>query len=276
MQELHEENEEKLDIREENEFKKIKLALEHGLDLSSSHTDADLPPEVEGEFLDHIQQWEEQFAQRKTISVYDRAERPAFRPVAEIADEEIGQELDRIMDILSEHSISLGTLCDVEDRELYRFVTEQLFMQEINDIRIPGMMTSFIYEDFCPNHEYDIKNRCTEIMEHITDKRKSDMEPWGLDDEIWLGEKLLSKIELNKKLIDFRDSFSLIEVHKFEYIYITLSDDDTAAEVLAEIDYAGNIDGSSETMDFKGDCRFSLKCKYDWWTINRMEFPGIV
>jgi len=60
MQEPFEENEEELEkIRLENEIKKIKLSLEHGMDLSHSYTDEELPPEVEGAFLDHIKQWEE-------------------------------------------------------------------------------------------------------------------------------------------------------------------------------------------------------------------------
>ena len=26
-------------------------------------------------------------------------------------------------------------------------------------------------------------------------------------------------------------------------------------------------------MEFKGECSFSLKCEYEWWLIDKFEFP---
>src|SRR4051812_9475232 len=72
MQDAPENEEDQIhDQRTENELKKIKLALEHGMDMSQSFTDPDLPPELEGEFLDYMQQWEDQYAQRKRTTVFE-------------------------------------------------------------------------------------------------------------------------------------------------------------------------------------------------------------
>jgi hypothetical protein len=262
------------DLRTENEIKKIKLALEHGMDLSNSYSDADLPPEVEGEFLDYMQQWEDQFAQRKMIAIYDFIDKPAFRPLPDIPEAEVGTELNRVLEILQQHSIVLDTLCDVADRELYRFITEELFVLETNDIRIEGMMHCYTYEEFHPNHEYDIKNRCTELINHITDKEKDNTtEPWGLADNISIGESSFTKAELNQKIINFRDSFSAFVLHEFEYTTINLNEEENVAEALAHIHYTGTIDGSGETMEFEGMCSFHLKCEYEWWTIDKLEMP---
>ena len=56
------------------------------------------------------------------------------------------------MNILNKNSIQLDTICDVEEREIYRFVTEELFSHKMDNMRIPGMMACFIYEEFHPNH----------------------------------------------------------------------------------------------------------------------------
>jgi len=38
---------------------------------------------------------------------------------------------------------------------IYKFITEELFDHEMDDIMLPGFVHHFIYEEFHPNHEYD-------------------------------------------------------------------------------------------------------------------------
>ena len=89
-----EENEEEEfdDLESENEFKKLKLALEHGMDLSKPLEESGLPPEIEGQFLDYVQQWEDEMAKGKMILIYDLIGRPEYKLVAEITDENMGEE----------------------------------------------------------------------------------------------------------------------------------------------------------------------------------------
>jgi len=276
QEQLNNEEDQVNDPRTENEIKKIKLSLEHGMDFSNSFSDPHLPPEVECEFLDYIGEWEKQFAANKTVSVYEMAGNPEWKPAAEIGDHEIRAELDRIMEALNKNDIILDTLCEVKDRELYRFITEELFIHETNDIRIPGMMHAFTYEEFHPNHEYDIKNQCTELITHITDKEEnSDLEPWGLADKVWYGAAEFTKEELNKKLINFRDSFSSFTIHLFEYTSVDINEEKNAATSVADIHYSAVIDGGNDTIDFKGECKFYLRCDCEWWVIYRFEVPGV-
>jgi hypothetical protein len=46
-------------------------------------------------------------------------------------------------------------------------------------------------------------------------------------------------------------------------------------EAYCTIHYSGNIEGSPESLDFEGECRFYLKKLYDWWTIYRFDIPGL-
>ncbi len=278
MQEPLDEEEENLDdIHAENEIKKIKLALEHGMDLSKSLDGSGLPPEIEGQFLDYVQKWEDAYANQKMILIYDFVGRPVWKPVAELSDDEVVGELKTIMDVLNKNSIRVDTICDVEDRELYRFITEELFNLETNDIRLEGMMQCYIYEDFHPNHEFDIRNRCTELVEYITDKEKDSSEVIrGLDDRVWYKGVEYTKEEVSKKVNHFRDAFGAFGIEEFEFTSVVLNDSKNEASVCGHLHYSGEIEGSPETMDFDGACLFGLKREYDWWVITRFELPGVM
>ena len=272
-----ENNEEQLEnLRLENEIKKIKLSLEHGTDLSSQLSDAELPPEVEGKFLDYIQQFEDEFAKRKTILVYELAGKPECRPVEDIPDEEIKEELKGVMKILHGSAITITTICEVPDRELYRFITEELFKVETNDIRIPGMSHGFIYEEFHPNHKHDVTNRFTELVQYLFDKERDNAtDLWEIADEVETSGKTFVKKELIEKLAHFRDAFSRFTIHDFSIGAIILNEAEDDATIACNIHYRADIDGSAESMEFEGPCHFSLKREMEWWTIYRFDIPGV-
>jgi hypothetical protein len=265
------------DLNTENEIKKIKLALEHGMDLSKPLADTDMPPEIESQFLDYVQQWEDEMAKGKMTLVYELVNRPPWKPEAQIADEEITVELEKMLELLHNNSLHIDTISEVDDRELYRFITEELFNKETNDIRIPGMMHCYIYEEYHPNHEYDVKNRCNELVARITNKEKAGEETsWCLAKTIRYGNKNYSEEELSKKLINFRDAFSSFTVHEFEFASININEAKNKAEVMGQLHYTGVIDGSYETIDFEGACTFELKRDEEWWEISAFTLPGVV
>jgi hypothetical protein len=262
------------DTRTENEIKKLKLSVEHGMDCSSSHFASDLAPEAEGQFLDYISAWEEQFALKKRILVYDFIGQPAFSKEEMLNESEVSAELQKIMEMLNNGGIDLSTLCEVGDRELYRFITEELFKEEINDIRIPGMMSSFIYEDFYPNHAYDIKNRCTEIIDHVFTIEESKLIPWGLDKNVIYRGKALSKEALNDWLISFKKEFSEFNVKRFEYTSVMLNEKNDLGTAIAQLQSSGTRRDGKE-VTFNGRCIFKLRCEYEWWLIYDLELPGL-
>jgi len=221
--------------------------------------------------------WEEQAALRKTISVYDLAEQPNFRPHNEVGDEDIEEELKNALDLLHKYGVQLDWLDDVEARKLYRFVTEELIKKEMNDIRIPGMMHCFIYEDYYPNHPYDIKNRCTEIITHLTKDERSDLIPWGVADEILFRGQQHSKEQVNDAMMALRDSYTGITLHDFTYTGVDVRESATRieADVTAEVRYEAFPEDGTEPVIFSGNCRFHLTRDGEWWTIDAMSIPGL-
>lgn len=275
MSESKEENGEEQfdDLRLENEIKKIKLALEHGGNFISP-IDENLPPELEREWLDYIQQFEEELAKRKRILVYNLIGRPNYRLVNNIPDSEINEELNKVRDILHRNAITVDTICPVDDRELYRFITDELFREETNDMHIEGMTTCFIYEEYHPNHDYDIRSRCTEFVHHILDKKKE----WA-PDYLGLAKLLdtkagkLTNREVIEKIAHFRDSFSRFVILDFKITEVRIQQETAEAE--CNIYYSGSVEGADETMNFSGDGNFSLVYSSKLWVISKIDIPGL-
>lgn len=265
---------EEYNIRTENDIKKLKLAAEHGLDLEKSFTAPDLSPEAEGQFLDYIQQWEDQYAQRKMTTVGERLGNPTFTSVGDLSAEKVSPALENIIALLEEHNIKLDTLCEVNDVELYRFITEELLQVEMNDIMIPGMVHGFIYEEFHPNHPYDIKNRCTELLEYMfSDVTKPEgLIPWGIPDHLLFNNQSCSKQEFGARINSFRSLYSKIELNSIDYSSVVLNDNKDEALVVATV-VAFGVSSNNVTVDFNEAIKFRLVCKYGWWEVSELEIP---
>lgn len=150
-------------LRADNEIKLLKLQLEH--DVIFSDFDAAMPPEQVGEFLDSIFALEEMHKNPTQITVYDKVGQPTFQPESSLTDNELLMALDGLLRRMGEHSVNLDVLApdDYDDRTIYRFLTEELFPHETTDMG-GGWTTNFIYEEFHPNHPYDISNHCHDFI----------------------------------------------------------------------------------------------------------------
>ena len=132
-----------------NELKRKNLEDKYGARFSFSESDA--PPEIIGEWLDTVEEFERQFqgAGKTTVRAY--AGNPHCPPPASILPRQIPGELRRLIDHLGANAIAVHFDRTVPPAEAYRFIVEELFEMEIDDVRIAGMTHSFDYEDFHPD-----------------------------------------------------------------------------------------------------------------------------
>ena len=93
-------------LRIENEILKLKMQAESGA-YFSENTNADLPPEIENEFLRQIQHFEEAWKDVKYTKVYDIAGKPYFKKAYELLPDEIEKELQALFELLDKHNINL-------------------------------------------------------------------------------------------------------------------------------------------------------------------------
>ncbi|MEI6754977.1 MAG: hypothetical protein WCK78_17655 [Paludibacter sp.] len=250
-------------LRMENEEKKKQIDEEFGAAHRSNPEESNLPPEIEGQFLDNIMAFEHAWKDAKQITLYEFLGNPAFRKTEELTENEIGDELNRLYELMNQHQVSLDTICDVSKQEIYRFITEELFQQEIDDMHIPGMMSCFTYEEFHPNHAYDIERYSNDFIKSYLSKT----------DDFYMHE-LSSNASTQNWHRYFREAFSSFTLNKFEIIDLNFDINSAEAQVDFECDFTALVDNSKDTLRFNGKGKLLFIYQWDFWYVDSVEFPS--
>ena len=152
----------------ENEFLKIKMKAQYGDGFFMSEGDESLSPEIENQFLKQIMSFERNFKNAEFISLYEKIGKPEYKKIEELQQIEIAGELIRLTTIMEK----LGIILDIndgpyEDVVIYRFITEELFEQEVEKENfIAGGNWHFIYEEFYPNNKVEIEKNTHAFFQH--------------------------------------------------------------------------------------------------------------
>lgn len=221
-------------------------------------------------------EFERQLQSKRMIRVYDRIGQPAqFKPASGLNDTEIRRAWISLSALMLRNGINLEVNSpNISPRELYRFATEELFFQEIQDIRIPGMVHGFLYDDFYPDHAYNNINLVLNYCLHQL-FRKDPME--------WMGQFRKTGLYLNgyegleiEELITLANGFKE-RVSRFEQVEV----DDVVSIVEGK---RGSVKGSFR-LRFRMDHaayylagKWSVQLERDRdnnWYILSVEIPGI-
>jgi len=248
-------------LRFENEFLKAKIAAEYG--GIHGEVNGDTPPEIENEFLNNIIEFEETMKNANEVLVYDFLGRPDFVNEQDLNDEQLAVELERVNDLLLSKAIVCDIISQVEDRLLYKFLTEELILLTIQDKSIPGMICQFIYEDFHPDHEYDTRSRCEEFL------------------EMFFGDDFHKQIQIFFPK-DIRNFAELCEFHDCFHVFRNLEFEIQAAEVIPEkcirkanVSFDAVTSPGTNPIHYAGEATFELDYKYDWWVVVSAILPGM-
>jgi hypothetical protein len=130
-----------------NEKKKQELSERYGAVFPQVDR-SDLPVDVETDWLDHVEEFESQYEDASVMTVREFVGYPATPPLEDIPKDEFESELNQLFGILIRNDVTVHFPEDVDDREIYRFLSEDLLEEEMVDIRVPGMRHCFIYEEF--------------------------------------------------------------------------------------------------------------------------------
>jgi hypothetical protein len=251
----------KLSIEEENEFKKMKLSLEHDAIFPES-LNKNLPPEIEKQFLDSIFGFEEKLKNAKTISVFEKIGKPTFTPANLLNDEEIKIELERLDDLLYENDLILDVTCEYEnfDRLIYTFITEELFDYEFEDIDIREYFTHFNYEEFHPNDKYDIEKDCLDFLNLFFNKKDKLYKNFHYTDA-----------KNHEELNNFRTIFKKFKIKFYQLGTITIENDTAIAPF--NIKFWGKIKGSDTKIYYLGNGNMTFKHEFGYWYVQNVNLP---
>lgn len=259
-----------------NEKKKEDLRKQHGMSFEG-HSE-EMSPQAEGEWLDYITEFERQFEDARQISVRERIGNPEVKPLEQVPASELDAELDRIFELLDQNNIAIDFLHEQDDREMYRFITEELLDEMTDDIHVPGMVSHFIYEEFHPNDEDDIAQSIDEFLYALFKEELKDQEGmwyYTLSKENMHAAdgKPISLDDFKGLVSDFYEAYPVITDHSVEVVNIMKDGDDSAADV--NIVWSGIPKDGTAIVKNEGSSTFRLvRSVYGGWDILQAGIPG--
>jgi hypothetical protein len=115
----------------------------------------DLPQEVEAEWLQYIKEFEEQFENSIEIPLHEFIGSPTLKPIDDIPTLELENEYIHVEMLLNENDVYVNFPDNLDIRTKYKFVTEELMNEAIENIQIQGMSLVFDYEELHPYEYYN-------------------------------------------------------------------------------------------------------------------------
>jgi hypothetical protein len=112
----------------------------------------DIYEEVEDnrEFMKQVKEFEKQHEGSKIVNVYNIIGKPAFKKCDELDNDFLEKEYKKILSLLDNQNIIVHFQSDYPLSEKYRFITEEIFAQDVENVEDTSLHINFIYEDFHP------------------------------------------------------------------------------------------------------------------------------
>ena len=273
MEERTDPRREEENLQMENQFLKMKMMLEHGAQFGSSK---DLPAAIENDFLRSVMEYEKQFENGERITVFDKLGKPnQFRPVNEIADNEIDQQWITLFEFMQERGIELSVCSpNVNARELYRFTLEELFEAETDNISIPGMMTCFIYDEFHPDDKYENARVAVEDCLHYFFDKEFFFEHHFAQSVQVNQHRNLSRDELKFIVMNFKKQYE--EIVPMEVRSTSCNIHDDTCTVHGRYEAAMIMKGKSKIKKGYWTVEFYRDEQLGYWYINNVQIRGLV
>ncbi len=258
------------DLSTENELMKLKLMAEFGGDFVGGE---EIPPDVENQFLKQIVQFHKQHDKSAITTVYKFIGEPEYNHVRDLTDKELRKELKRLMRIMEKNGVGLSVLAETPQREVYRFITEELFKHEIEDVKLKGWTNQFIYEEFYPNADYDVRNAVGICLNFLFNKNN----PFP---ESYFAEEMKNSIglsmdagELEEKVKKFHEEFANVKLKDFQVTKITVDKEANTAHVVCQVNYSTQTEKRKKYKPETTEVEIYLATDKDmdsWWQVNRV------
>ncbi len=257
------------DLKFENELLKLKLEVEHGMkqgDISS------LSPGIENRWLNHIYNFEQQYKDAKRIKVFDALGRPVVKKLEELLPEQIPEALEQLLSLMEERGIVLDCSCRYDESIIYQFITEELFDCEMDDISIEGMVCHFIYEEFYPNHDNDLRRYTHEFFENLlTRKWEPEFNMYSLSKTVSYKGVSYSQEDISTIILAFQRERTF-QLEKFEIVKVVFDGDKGVGKVRGQLIYQAN--SNQGTVFYRGHAEVEFILDFGYWVLSSIQLPG--
>ena len=259
------------ELNAENNVLKEKLRLEHGMLMNDSQG---LHPETENQWLKHVYAFEEQYKNAKRTSLYDYIGRPSFRKWDTLDNKQTTVELARLQNIMAKNNVQVDCICECDDATLYKFITEELFAHEMDDMRIPGMTCHFTYEEFHPNHDYDLRHQVSDFLNTIFERQwQKEFDEFALALKVTFSGKEHDRAAISAIITAFQEVHDRLKIQQVDITKVVINTQLTMADVAARLSVSGKRQG--EKVLYEGGCSFHFVREDGYWYIDAFEVPGM-
>ena len=107
-------------------------------------------PEDDIEFINDIKRFEMEHLNSKLENVYQLIGKPKLKKASKSDNKVLKDEYGKLISLLDEKRIVVHFQNDYSLEEKYRFITEEIFPQYVEDVSNTNLHINFIYEDFHP------------------------------------------------------------------------------------------------------------------------------
>jgi len=268
------------DIRLENELLKLKMQAEFGAHFCSPDN-LELPPELEHEFLNHIMEFHAGASSRKNITVAEYLGNPVF-PESKCLDKiGIQKHLKALQKLLMQHHIQVAFLAKYPEEIKYEFLSREFMDAELEVPFMDGMNVCFIYEEFHPNHEFDILQRTQEFMHAFFRTSGLPIRPSLFNDFVMSPEGREFDFAGLERLIErFHDVFERIEAPTFHVTNTSWQKDEELQENVPRMGFSEGMVKyqvhltKGETVEVVGPFKLYLQQKHGYWQIFSFHLHG--
>jgi len=253
----------------ENELLKLKMIAEFGGDFVGGEQ---LPPEIENQFLKQVMSFHRQHDASKLTTVYKFIGEPEYNHVNDLSDKEVAKELKQLLKLMNKNQVSLSALPEVLPRELYRFITQELFKMEMEDVRVRGWVNQFIYEEFYPNPKHEVRTVIFYSLQSIFNKGHGFFEDnysEEMKDHIGLSMEV---DELREKIENFWSNYNNVQFIGCEYKQLELDKENGTANAICRVSFKTQLEKGKRFKPEEAVLEFNLVRgkMMNWWEIKQI------
>jgi hypothetical protein len=264
----------------ENELLKLKLQAELGAQFGTMSGVA-LPPEIEKQFLEQVLAFHKHIEDNPPVPMRIHLGNPDFKPAAELSERALELAWDKVCDMLEEKQYRVDFLAEYPLAVKYDFIINELFDSETEVPMFEGQYICFIYEEFHPNHDYDIRRRTEEFMRGFFEGSITETARWYLANEIISGNgEPLAREQLQPLLDRFHGVFPTIREYNYVVERTSTQSDEELKGNMPRLGFSEGVirytvvmhDGKEEELI--GPFKLYLQQVYEWWEIFSFHLHG--
>ena len=256
------------DLHMENQLMKLQIEDFLGGQIMGGN-ELELPAEIENLFLKNIIEFEKQSKHIKKVKIVELLGKHTFKQAADLNPKQLKSALDKAFALLAKNNINLDFLAEYSDEIKYKFISEELIHEEAQMMNMPGMIMHFIYEEFHPNKDFDIRNRIKHFLFTLFENEEGENNyQFSCKEEFRLNNEYITLHELKAKGNQLHLIHDTESIDDYKVKQILFNKENKKAKVIGHLEI--KIEGSKTKT--KIPITFFAELSNDWWDLTGLDF----